>query len=121
MGLTHGGPRLLAGTGRHGAKSPPTSTTTIPQLENPPTDQATTTIPLRQETPRLDDNLPLERQRAYREVTRRQIELAGGQAATAAGPSEPLRHEPPTEERILTMDYAATQARSLWPLLPPHS
>jgi hypothetical protein len=38
-----------------------------------------------------------------------------------AGPSEPLQHEPPTEERILTMDYAATQARSLGLLLPPHN
>jgi hypothetical protein len=48
----------------------------------------------------------------------RQIELVGGQAATAAIPSEPLQHEPPTEERILTMDYTTTQARSLGPLLP---
>jgi hypothetical protein len=38
-----------------------------------------------------------------------------------AGPSEPLQHEPPTEERILTMDYAAAQARSLGPLLPPRN
>jgi hypothetical protein len=36
-------------------------------------------------------------------------------------PSEPLQHEPPTEERILTMDYAATQARSLGPMLPPRN
>jgi hypothetical protein len=45
----------------------------------------------------------------------------GGQAAIEVGPSEPLYHEPPTEERILTMDYAATQAWSLGPLLPPHN
>jgi hypothetical protein len=38
-----------------------------------------------------------------------------------AGLSEPLQHEPPTEERILTMDYAATQAWSLGPLLPPRN
>jgi hypothetical protein len=45
----------------------------------------------------------------------------GGQAAIEVGPNEPLYHEPPTEERILTMDYAATQAWSLGPLLPPHN
>jgi hypothetical protein len=43
----------------------------------------------------------------------------GGQAATPAVPSEPLKHEPPIEERILMMDYATTQARSLGPMLPP--
>jgi hypothetical protein len=37
-----------------------------------------------------------------------------------ADPSEPLHYEPPPEERILTMDYVITQARSLGPLLPPH-
>jgi hypothetical protein len=40
---------------------------------------------------------------------------------TAVGPSEPQQHEHPTEERILMMDYAATQAWSLGPLLPPHN
>jgi hypothetical protein len=44
----------------------------------------------------------------------------GGQAAMVASPSDRLQHEPPTEESILTMDYATTQPRSLGPLLPPH-
>jgi hypothetical protein len=47
--------------GRHGAKASPTSTMTIPRLENPPVDQAMMTIPPWQETPRSDDNLPVER------------------------------------------------------------
>jgi hypothetical protein len=37
----------------------------------------------------------------------------------AAGPREPLQHEPPAEERILVMDYTATQARSEVALPPP--
>jgi hypothetical protein len=53
---------------RHGVESPPTSTTTIPRLENSPTDQAIMTIPLWQETPWSNNNLPLERQHAYREA-----------------------------------------------------
>jgi hypothetical protein len=84
MGPTHDGPLLLQRTmmggpvevfpvapggegrtylfpGRHGTESPPTSTMTIPWLENPPTDHAMTTIPPWQETSRLNDNLPLER------------------------------------------------------------
>jgi hypothetical protein len=49
---------------RHDTGTQPTSATTIPQLENPSTAQATMTIPSRQATPRSDTNLPLERQRA---------------------------------------------------------
>jgi hypothetical protein len=40
---------------------------------------------------------------------------------TEAGPSEPLQHEPLTEQMIPMMDYAATQAQSLGPLLPPRN
>jgi hypothetical protein len=40
---------------------------------------------------------------------------------TAVGPSEPLQREPLTEQRILTIDYATTQARSIGPLLPPRN
>jgi hypothetical protein len=38
-----------------------------------------------------------------------------------AGISEPLHHEPPTNERFLMLDYATTQAQSQGPLLPPHN
>jgi hypothetical protein len=88
-------------------------------MENSSTDQAMTTIPPWQEMPRPDDNHPLERQRTCREAGQRRIELAGKQALMMAGPSKPLVHEPPTKERILMMDYTATQAWSLGPLLPP--
>jgi hypothetical protein len=145
MGLARGGPPLLLRTltgcpiegfpvahggegrtellspGRHGVESPPISTTTIPQPENPLTNQATTTIPPWQEMPWPDDNLPLERWRACREAAQRRIKPVGGQAVMEAGPSEPLQHEPPTKERILMMDYTASQARSLGPLLPPRN
>jgi hypothetical protein len=100
--------------GRHGAEASPTSTTTIPWPENPPADQDTTTIPSRS-----DNNLPLVRWRACREATQQWSKLAGGIAVLAAGPSQPLQHKPPTEERILMMDYAATRARSKGALRPP--
>jgi hypothetical protein len=100
--------------GRHGAEASPTSTTTIPWPENPPANQATTTIPSRS-----DNNLPLVRWRACRKATQQWSKLAGGIAVMAAGPSQPLQHKPPTEERILMMDYAATRARSKGALRPP--
>jgi hypothetical protein len=132
MGLAHGGPPLLQQTmtaspikgfpvapgregrtdllfpGRHGMESPATSTTAITRPENHPIDQATMTIPPRQEMPWLDDNLLLDRWSACREAAQRQIKLAGRQAVTAASPCEQLQHEPPTEEWILTVDYTAT-------------
>jgi hypothetical protein len=66
----------------------------------------------------VGQNLPLEQRHACQEAAQRQSEPAGGQAATTASPSEPLQHKPPTEERILMMDYAATRARSEGALLP---
>jgi hypothetical protein len=98
--------------GRHNMKAPPTSTTTIPRPGNSRADQATMTIRAQQETPRPDANLPLERWCSCREAAKQRSELAGGQAAIAAGPCKPLQHEPPAEERILMMNYVTTRARS---------
>jgi hypothetical protein len=84
MGPAHGGPPLTSQTmvgdstegfpmapngewrtdlpspRRHVMEAPPASTTTILWPENPPTDQATTTILPRQETPQSDANPPLK-------------------------------------------------------------
>jgi hypothetical protein len=83
----------------------------IKRSENPPADQATTTIPPGKGTPRSNVNLTLERRCACWEAAQRSSELAGGQAA-AINPHEPLQHEPlATAERILMMDYATTKAQ----------
>jgi hypothetical protein len=60
---------LLLLLGRHDMESPPTSTMIISRLENPPTDQAMTTIPPWQETPQSDDNLPLKQRLTCRVAT----------------------------------------------------
>jgi hypothetical protein len=72
---------------RYGVEVSPTSTTTILRQENPPAYQAMMTISSWQETLWLDDNLCFDRQHTCREA------VPGGQAATVAGPSEPLQHE----------------------------
>jgi hypothetical protein len=66
--------------GRPGADVSPTSTMTTLRPEDPPTDQAMTSI-----LSWSDHNLPLERWCACREVTQRQSELACGKAAMADG------------------------------------
>jgi hypothetical protein len=81
---------------------------TMPQSESTPADQAALTIPPRQETPRLENNLPLERRLSLGEATQRWSELANKQAATVAGWGKLQWHDPPTDERILMMNYATT-------------
>jgi hypothetical protein len=96
---------------RHNTGAQPTLATTTPRPENPPTAQSTMTTPPRQATPQLDTDLPLERWRACREDAQWQSELADRKEAATTYPREPPRHEPPVEEeRILMMDYTATQA-----------
>jgi hypothetical protein len=60
--------------------------------------------PIKQETLWSDDNLRLERQHTCL------VAVPGGQAATVAGPSEPLQLEPLAKERIFMLYYATTQA-----------
>jgi hypothetical protein len=80
---------------------------TTPRTENPQTVEATTTIPTWQETLCSDADLPLERRHACREATQWRSELADGQVTVIvmAGLCEPLRHEPPNEERIRRSDF----------------
>jgi hypothetical protein len=93
---------------KHGAEAPPTSTMTTPWPENSSANQATMTIAQWLEMPWLDANLHLERWHACQEAAQRRSKLASGQVVVAASPHQPLQHDPPIEERILTMDYAST-------------